>query len=105
MLSFLSALGTPIARRVEIWRPDFNGGGLALQAGFCEVAGVLTDTGASLGSGEGSVGRCRLTGLPGMSTDLGSEPGPAGHIHGLTALAVLPVLSDGRFVAAVALYF
>ena len=105
VLAFLSALGTPIARRVEIWKPGFSGKALSLQAGFCEVAGELTETGASLQIGQGSVGRCWLTGLPQLSAGLASEPGPATQISGLHALAVMPVLDQGRFVAAVALYF
>ena len=105
VLAFLSALDTPIARRVEIWKPDFSGKALSLQAGFCEVAGELIETGASLQIGQGSVGRCWLTGLPHLSASLASEPGPAAPISGLNALAVMPVLDQGRFVAAVALYF
>jgi hypothetical protein len=104
VLAFLSALGTPIARRVEIWQPDAGGLSLSLRSGFCEVAGTLTGTGASLEPGQGSVGRCWLSGLPAMRHELLSEPGPAAAIAGLSALAVLPVLADGRFVAAVALY-
>jgi len=105
VLALLSALGTPIARRVEIWRPDFSGQALALQGGFCETAGELGASGSTLTLGQGSVGRCWLTGLPAMSADLAGEPGPAPTVPGLRALAVVPVLADGRFVAAVALYF
>ncbi len=105
VLAFLSALGTPIARRMEIWRPDFSGQALALQGGFCEWAGELGATGATLTLGHGSIGRCWLTGPPGMNADLASEPGPGSGVPGLRALAVMPVLADGRFVAAVAFYF
>ncbi len=104
VLAFLSALDTPIARRVEIWRPDAEGSALQLQAGFCEATGLLTDRSDTLQRGQGSIGRCWLSGLPGMSTELASEPGPAAGLTGLRALAVLPVLEGGRFVAAVALY-
>jgi len=107
VLAFLSALGTPIARRIEIWRPDSSGQKLALQAGFCESAGPLGDTAVRLERGQGSIGRCWLTGLPGVSTDLASEPGGVAQISdptGLASMAVLPVLNEGRFTAAVALY-
>ena len=105
VLALLSALGTPLARRVEIWRPDFSGQALALQSGFCETSGVLADTGTTLALGQGSVGRCWLTGLPGVTTNLASEPGAASAAHELSSLFVMPVLNEARFVAAVALYF
>lgn len=101
VLAFLSALGTPIAQRIEIWRPD--GARLRLAAGFCESAGLLEGGSAPLEAGQGSVGRCWLTGLPALSTDLASEPTTT--LPGLSSLAVLPVLDQARFVAAVALYF
>jgi hypothetical protein len=105
VLALLSALGTPIARRLEIWRPDFDSDALALTGGFCETQGLLDHTGLRVQRGQGSVGRCWLTGLPGTSTQLAGEPGDAGTLSGISALAVLPVLTEGRFVAAVALYF
>ena len=43
--------------------------------------------------------------LPPRFAYLASEPGPATQNSGLNALAVMPVLDQGRFVAAVALYF
>ena len=105
VLALLSALGMPLARRVEIWRPDFSGQALAMQAGFCEVNGLLADSGATLGQGQGSVGRCWLTGLPNATTNLATEPGAAATVRGLSCLVVMPVLNEARFVAAVALYF
>lgn len=105
VLAFLSALGTPIARRVEIWRPDFGDRALTLRDGFCEMTGPLSDTGTPLDPGQGSIGRCWLTGLPVAGKDLSREPGSASRVHGLSAVVVLPVLDAGRFVAALALYF
>jgi len=105
VLAFLSALGTPIARRVEIWQPDVSGQALALQAGFCESAGALGDAPLRLARGQGTVGHCWLTGLPGITDNLASEPGDVAQLPGLGAMVVLPVLQDARFVAGVALYF
>ncbi len=105
VLAFLSALDTPIAQRLEVWRPADGGAQLVLDSGFCESAGLLAGGSETLQPGQGSVGRCWQTGLPGMSSRLADEPGSGPQQPGLTALAVLPVLDCGRFVAAVALYF
>ncbi len=108
VLALLSALGTPIARRLEIWRPNFDHTALILSTGFCETQGLLDGVGTRVGKGQGSVGRCWLTGLPLTSTRPASEPGDVGglpHVSALAVLPVLPVLTEGRFVAAVALYF
>ncbi len=104
VLAFLSALGTPIARRVEIWQPDASGQALVLRAGFCESAGALGDSPRRVARGQGTVGRCWLSGLPGTAAGLAGEPGGAADIPGLEAMVVLPVLQDARFVAAVAMY-
>lgn len=104
VMAFLSALGTPIAQRVEIWRPD-GSGRLRLSAGFCETQGLLEGNGTPIERGQGSIGRTWLTGLPSMASDLASEPVAAAAVPGLSSLAVLPVLDNARFVAAVALYF
>lgn len=107
VLAFLSALGTPIARRVEIWRPDAKVGLLRLEAGFCEAAGEIgwPFSQATLAPGEGSPGRAWQTGMPVMNEHLSGEPGAARLDAGLSSVAALPVLRQGRFAAAVALYF
>ena len=108
VLAFLSAMGTPIARRMEIWRADGDGRTLTLRDGFCETAGPLLNDGESaprLEPGQGSIGLCWLNGTPGIASELSSEPGPGGRTAGLTSMVVIPVLADARFVAAVALYF
>jgi len=103
VLAFLSALGTPIARRVEIWKPE--GESLALDSGFCEQAGELKPGPLRLAAGQGLIGRCRATGLPAVREGLEGEPGPAAAVGGLQSMVVLPVLQQARFTAAVALYF
>jgi hypothetical protein len=105
VLAFLSALGTPIARRVEIWRLDAQRQMLTLDAGFCEQEGALQSGATRLERGQGSVGRCWLTGLPVVGNDLSSDAGPAKRVTGLATVLVFPVLVEARFVAAVALYF
>ena len=106
VITWLSALGTPIARRLEVWQPDAEQAALRLQAGFCEHAGTLAPApDAAVQRGEGALGRCWLTGLPTLGTAAAEGPGPASGVPGLASVLAFPVLDQGRFVAAVAMYF
>jgi len=110
VMAFLSALATPIARRVEIWRPEASGERLLRSAGFCEALGSL-DAAAqeiSVDAGQGTIGRPSWTGIPAFSESAAGEPGAAGAsaaAAGLSSLVAMPVLQNGRLVATVALYF
>jgi hypothetical protein len=107
VLAFLSALGTPIARRFETWRPDAAGEALHRHGGFCETDGAL-GAGAredALSRGQGALGRAWLHGIPVITDAATTEPGATGHAAraaGSTELVALPVLRDGRTVAVVA---
>ena len=59
VLAFLSALGTPIARRFEIWEPDASRERLHLQSGFCEAGGaiVAAPEHLALDRGQGTIGK------------------------------------------------
>jgi GAF domain-containing protein len=121
VLAFLSALATPIARRVEVWeRLDGGEAGLVSDAsagpqlrrisGFCEALGSLAASAQTplLEFGQGTIGQVLLTGVPGISNQADSEPvglGAAAREAGLKSLAAIPVIRDGRTVACVALYF
>ena len=105
VLAFLSALGTPIAQRLEIWRLVPDGSALFLQTGFCEVDGLLGDGPERIEPGQSLVGRCWAQCKPQLGSDLAAAPSTARGVTGLSRLAVLPVLSGGACVAAVALYF
>jgi hypothetical protein len=109
VMAFLSALGTPIARRVETWKPDAAREHLHLDGGFCEYAGLLA-AGArpALERGQGTIGGLLLTGIPGVSAEAAGEPGGVGAAAaaaGLSSLVAMPVVRHGRLVAAVAWYF
>jgi hypothetical protein len=91
VLSFLSALNTPIARRMEIWRPTVDGLSLVLTDGFCEAQGALAGQPAQPMPPE--VALCRDRGLP----VIGSTPG--------APVVVMPVLDRDAPVAIVALHF
>jgi hypothetical protein len=116
VMTFLSALATPIARRFEVWQPDGARGQLVRTDGFCEHDGLLAPDRAApaprvdalLDHGDGAIGRAALTGVPAVTESAGQEPGPGGAAAaraGLGALAAWPVLRDGRLAAVVAWYF
>ena len=110
VMAFLSALATPIARRIEIWQPDVSGEQLVRTAGFCEALGALDAPArtASIEIGQGTIGRPALTGIPAFSEQAMSEPagvGASAADAGLGSLVAVPVLQAGRLVATVAWYF
>ncbi|KNZ33797.1 MAG: hypothetical protein AD742_04650 [Methylibium sp. NZG] len=79
-------------------------------SGFCEVLGSLaaSEPSLSLQHGQGTIGQVLLTGVPGVSNHADTEPlglGAAAREAGLTSIAAIPVVRDGRIVACVALYF
>lgn len=110
VMTFLSALDTPIARRFEMWVPDATREHLVFGGGFCETGGVLRPApdGPSIDRAQGTIGRTFLTGVPAVSDNAGSEPagfGAAAAEAGLESLVAVPVISEGRLSAVVAWYF
>ena len=110
VLAFLSALGTPIARRFEIWAPDASRERLALAGGFCERAGRIASAPdhLALERGQGTIGKVFLTGVPAVSDNASSEPGGLGKAAaeiGLESLLAMPIIQEGRLVAAAVWYF
>lgn len=87
VLAFLSALATPIARAVEVWRPATSGDGLECVTAFSETQGMLPG-GATTGL-DGPVGRAFSTGVPAVD-----EP-----------MIAIPVAPGGTTTAVVALHF
>jgi hypothetical protein len=105
VLAFLSALATPLVRRLEVWSPAGSDGALYLSEGFCETQGLLqASTDVAIAPGQGVVGRAFATAVPMVSERAQDEPGPVG-TTGWTAVAALPVLRQGRVTAVVAWYF
>ena len=110
VLTFLSALGTPIARRFETWVPGPSGSALVFREGVCDsrpafakdFAGVALEPRASL------LGMCWATGLPSLSSSIGTENSPIGASArgaGLDNMVALPLIEAGQLKAIVALYF
>ena len=105
--SFLSAPGSPIARRIESWAPVGADGALQRVFGFCESAGALAE-GEALGADGGLVAQTLQSGVPGMTEQLAAEAGPVGEAAsaGLSSLLAWPVVNDeGQVAEVVALYF
>jgi hypothetical protein len=104
VLTLLSAMGTPIARRFEIWVPSADGRHLKLSSIDCTVdpaaANAMLD-GAQLGPGEGPVGSAWMTGIP-EALECGADEATTG---GLGAVLALPFIEQGRCRAVVGLYF
>jgi hypothetical protein len=107
VLAFLSALGTPIAKRVEVWMRDESGQVLQLKAGFCEVQGPLVGAASlpGIAPGQGCIGQVWERGIPAISSALSTQPNVAAQVPGLSAIAAWPVIDEGWFVAVIALYF
>ena len=110
VMTFLSALGTPIARRFEIWVPTEDGSALRFGAGDCDQQPHLAEChgDARIAAGEGALGEAWQKGIPMVRASLLFEPGAAAKAAsaaGLTTTVVVPVIQDGRFRAAVDWYF
>ncbi|MER2264932.1 GAF domain-containing protein [Methylobacterium oxalidis] len=102
VMLFLSALGTPIAGRFEIWIPDSEGTGLVYDAGLSEEND--TPRPRLIGPEAGLLGRVLATGLPAASANCAADApwlvGPAERGVGHAALAI-PTLSETGALKAV----
>ena len=96
ILTLLSATGTPIARRFEIWTPNVDRTHLQFDSGQCEAG---TDLGfryndTTITKGEGPMGESWLSGRP-LVADIDPHEG--------NAMIVLPVIKDCTLNAMVCL--
>lgn len=105
VLAFLSALDTPIAQRVEVWRAGSDGAAPTLDAGYCETEGLLVRGSEQLPNSAGCIQACWASGLPTLSSTLADQPTRGAQQPGLSSVLVLPVLEGGAVTATVALYF
>lgn len=104
VLAFLSALGTPLAQRVEVWRAGAAGAAPVLGSGCCETEGLLADGSESLPAAAGCILECWTSGLPTLTHALGEQPNRGAQQPGLSSMLVLPALEGGAVKATVALY-
>lgn len=90
-LTLLSARGTPIARRFELWDVVQAKGGTeaeaALTDGLCAKEGPLWGTARKVKPWHGLIGQVLATGVPVAAEGEGAPGLPAGH----TALVALPI--------------
>lgn len=91
VMAFLSALSTPIARRIEIWEPDAATRQLHRTLGFTEADGRRDDTGASTDANatSGPIGAAFATGVPQIEIPM----------------FAMPIAPHGQVTAVLALYF
>lgn len=101
VMTFLSALATPIARRLEVWLPNESHDLLQRSSGFCESEGTLGALEQGVARGEGPVGLAFLTGVPALQAGAAD---PAETPDG-SAMVAIPVLQQGRLSAVLTLYF
>ena len=108
VLAFLSALGTPIARRFEVWEPV--AGGMAFTGGDCDSnPDFATDyNDVVLAPESGALGRIPRTGMPCLVESLADDSTPVGisaRKAGLNSMLILPHIEDCHLKAVVAMYF
>jgi hypothetical protein len=96
ILTFLSAKGTPIARRFEIWLPDRDHKTLSLYKGHSEIPDDIFIS-REIEKGQGLIGQTWLTGCP----TIGHNPAEDGLISNnaistnLNATVTIPVIEEG----------
>jgi hypothetical protein len=109
VLTLLSAQGTPIAERFEIWVPNASRDALVFQSGDCNRR---TDLDAlyrakTIGRGEGSIGGAWATGMPAICEDLKHDASMAASLacgSGMKQVIILPVIEDALLKAVLAWY-
>lgn len=103
VLTFLSARGTPIARRFEIWLPDREHKVLTLYTGHSEIPHDVFSF-QEIEKGQGLIGQVWQTGCPAIS----HNPIEEGFINkneitdNLKASVAIPVIEDGALNSVVA---
>lgn len=105
IMSFLSAMATPIAKQIEIWIPDQQGRSLLFSDGYTLNNAELKDLYANtnIAKNEFSMGKVWLTGVPIITESLVDE-----HVKpndDLSSMLVMPVLQAGKILAIVNFIF
>lgn len=107
-VTFLSGRATPIARRVEIWVPDAQGGFMTFNSGTCELGADLAKTYQTfhIEKDQGAIGQAWSSGAPavcGCVVDNSISAKMAG-VAGLASAVILPV-TDAAGVKAIVVWY
>jgi hypothetical protein len=110
VMTFLSALDTPIARRFETWLPNREGSALLFQSGDCDQNTQLAADyqSVTIGKGEGMIGEVWRSGAPALQTNIAGERSPAGRsaaAAALKAMIAMPIMDERGVKAVVVWYF
>lgn len=109
ILTFLSAISTPIADRFEVWTPRRDGSGLVFRSGICEGGENLADTYASVVVGDDTsiLGQVFGDGVPRLSSKIDGEAGPVAASCSraeLKRMVAMPVFRHRELKSVVAWY-
>ena len=110
VLTLLSALGAPIARRFEIWEREGDGPATLLDAVSDPHDAAFAEVGATpIAPGEGLIGQALETGVPAASDVFAGAPANAAEraaaAAGRRAAVAIPIHRDGRPTQVAAWYF
>jgi hypothetical protein len=110
VMTFLSNSDTPIARRLEIWKPRADADALIFETGYCTSGRDLNETLLKhpLRTEEGPIGRAWATGMPVIEGDLVQDgcPATAAAVKaGLKQAVALPVFQGTDVSSVIAWYF
>ena len=108
VLTFLSSMDTPIARRFEIWVPERNHSYLFFHSGKCEfdedLSNIYKDK--KIDCGSGLIGQTWRSGCPQIGRDMGKEfPESYEYSKVFTSAFTLPIIDNGLLRSLVVLYF
>lgn len=109
VVTFLSGSETPIARRIEIWKPNAAGDGLVFHDGYCDLEpGFASDLALiTVPSGVSPLGRAMRDRIPQILVDPASDTSlvmSRAARAGLQSMIALPVVVDEKLAAVVSLY-
>ncbi|MGR8979453.1 MAG: GAF domain-containing protein [Gammaproteobacteria bacterium] len=105
VMTFLSAKGTPIAKRIQIWIPDGEGQHLICRQSYSKDSNNLAEIfeTISVQKGVGALGRVWLTGMPMISGNQETQYNP--ELNSLSSMLAIPVIEQGRLKAIVTFLF